>query len=102
MPKQWRAYCYACLGGGKDLTGPTTKKKANAEAGSRMTWLHHDVGVLEVKQVIVWFTFQRTPEGGKMYLIDGVGYASLIDARRAHPGAVLKRVKATPQNRLFG
>lgn len=48
MAKQWKAYCYACLGGGKDLTGPTTRKAANMEAASHMRMYRHDVGVLVV------------------------------------------------------
>lgn len=32
--KKWDAYCLQCCGGGKDLTGPTTRKQANWAACS--------------------------------------------------------------------
>jgi hypothetical protein len=65
-------------------------------------WPSAAVTVEAVGEREVRFTFQRTPEGGTMYLADGVGYATRVALERAYPDATLVRVKATRRNRLFG
>jgi hypothetical protein len=49
-PGKWHAYCWVCLGGGKALTGPVSKKDANSAAVSHLNQYGHSTSVLEFKK----------------------------------------------------
>ncbi len=44
------AYCYECCGGGMELTRPTTKRKAEAEATAHVNVYGHMVGIIQSSQ----------------------------------------------------
>lgn len=45
---KWRAFCHVCLGGGKMLCLPTSRKSANIEATSHMHAYGHQVSLVPV------------------------------------------------------